>query len=566
MMRIRRQRGPVTPLEQAQRPPWETLLRRPLARLRIRKRGRFAETGRLAKDVDATLAASGASGTDAPAQRVLVVQLKEGPVLAAYSAVFAQALRLRGAEVAFLTCGGGQPICEVGWGRRTYPYPCDRCSFFTDTWAKAQGIRTYRLRDGFPWGRNAARAPMDPDAARSGAPLDEDEVTSTSVPRFFLAGNYQDLPHAEDVTRDFTVAAHGVYTAVDPVLDEFKPTTILVNNGLTTSENAVVQAAEARGIRVVTYCAGFPPGTLMFSDGEPAIKHDSSGAWQALRDRPLTAEQLGLIRAYMDGRFAGQGTFAGLYDSPLSERLREELDVAGYDRVATLFTNIAWDTATLGRDVGFSSMQSCVVEAVEAAREHPRTALVVRVHPYEHAWGSAEPLEELLAEAFPELPPNVRIVGHDRSINSYALMDASDVVLTYTSTTGLEAALRGRPVAVCGAAHYRGKGFTIDVAGPDDLRRQLAGTKAFEPQVELAWRYAFMFCFQMCIPVRAVTEPTPDVLGPLPTRAAELAPGRDPYLDFICERTLHGGSFVLPAELAAAPARTADDESILVPA
>ena len=561
-MRIRRRSGPVTPLEQAQRSRLDTALRAPLARLRIRKRGRFGEMAQLARDVDETLRTSDAGGAEAP--RVLVVQLKEGPILAAYSAVFAQALRLRGAEVALLTCGGGQPICEVGWGRKTYPFPCDRCSFFTDTWARAQGIRTFRLRDDFPWGRNAARAPMDARAARTTDRLDETEATSTSVPRFFLAGNYHDLPHAEEVTRDFTVAAHGVYTAVGPVLDTFKPTTVLMNNGLTASENAVKQAADARGIRVVTYCAGFPPGTLMFSDGEPAIKHDSSPAWERLRDRPLTPEQLGLIKSYMDARFAGQGTFAGLYDSPLSERLREELDVARYDRVATLFTNIAWDTATVGRDLGFSSMQSCVVEAVEAAREHPRTALVVRIHPYEHAWGSAEPLEEMLAEAFPELPENVRIVGHDRSINSYALMDASDVVLTYTSTTGLEAALRGRPVAVCGAAHYRGKGFTIDVAGPEDLARQLAGAETFEVQPDLAWRYAFMFCFQMCIPFRSVAEPEPDVLGPLPTRAESLMPGRDAYLDFVCERILRGGAFVLPAELAAAPARTADDESVLV--
>jgi hypothetical protein len=119
---------------------------------------------------------------------------------------------------------------------------------------------------------------------------------------------------------------------------------------------------------------------------------------------------------------------------------------------------------------------------------------------------------------------------------------------------------------VCGAAHYRGKGFTIDVAGPDDLRRQLAGGEDFEPQPELAWRYAFMFFFQMCIPIQAVTEPAPDVLGPLPVRAADLAPGRDAYLDFLCERILEGGGFVLPAELAAAPAHTADDEAVLVPA
>ncbi|MEA2177144.1 MAG: hypothetical protein QOG77_441 [Solirubrobacteraceae bacterium] len=557
---MRRATGPVTPLQQASRSRLSTWLRKPLAQVRIRRRARFDEIAQLAGDVDRAVQAAG------PRQgpRVLVVQLKEGPVLAGISAVLAQALRLRGAEVGLLTCGGGQPVCEVGWARRTYPFPCDRCSFFTDSWARAQGIQTFRLRDGMPWGANAAKAPVDLPA---GAPdgIDLAEATGTSVPRFFLAGNYHGLPLSDEVTRDFTVAAAGVHAAFEPIFDSFRPDVVVVHNGLTTSEYVVKEVAEARGARAVTYCSGFPAGSLMFSADEPAIKHKSQRPWQQQRDQPLTAAQSRLIRLYMESRFAGRGTYGHLYRDPRADGLREELDIADHDRVVTLFTNIAWDTATLGRDVGFHSMQSFVLEAVGAMPQHPRSALIVRIHPEEHTWGSAEPLQELLDQQFPELPPNVRIVGHDRSINSYALMDASDVVLTYTSTTGLEAALRGRPVAVCGDAHYRGKGFTTDVRDVEDLHAVLGnGAGATDAQIDLAWRYAFMFFFRMCIPFPAVDEPTPDALGPLPTTAAALAPGRDPYLDFVCDGILAGGGFVLPADLVAAAATTPDHETQLV--
>ena len=50
--------------------------------------------------------------------KVLVVSLRMWTHHAAYESVVAHALRLRGADVAFLTCGGGLPICEVGSGRR----------------------------------------------------------------------------------------------------------------------------------------------------------------------------------------------------------------------------------------------------------------------------------------------------------------------------------------------------------------------------------------------------------------------------------------------------------------
>ena len=53
--------------------------------------------------------------------RVVVISLRMWTHHAAYESVIAHALRLRGAGVVLLTRGGGQPICEVGWGRRVWP-------------------------------------------------------------------------------------------------------------------------------------------------------------------------------------------------------------------------------------------------------------------------------------------------------------------------------------------------------------------------------------------------------------------------------------------------------------
>jgi hypothetical protein len=39
----------------------------------------------------------------------------------------------------------------------------------------------------------------------------------------------------------------------------------------------------------------------------------------------------------------------------------------------------------------------------------------------------------------------------------------------------------------------------------------------------------------------------------VPKSAEELLPGRDPYLDFICDHILGGGEFFLPSELALPP-------------
>jgi capsule polysaccharide export protein KpsC/LpsZ len=173
--------------------------------------------------------------------------------------------------------------------------------------------------------------------------------------------------------------------------------------------------------------------------------------------------------------------------------------------------------------------------AAAAAGRIPDMTLVVRVHPGEAKWGTNEGVEASLLSQLGECPPNVRVVPSTEPLDSYVLMDLSDLVLTYTSTVGLEAASRGVPVAVAGATHYRGRGFTHDLTGPDALEDILGGQVLHMDthELELAHRYAYAFFFRARIPTRD-----------------EIEPGRDPYLDLVCDRILDGREIFLPEELA----------------
>jgi len=68
-------------------------------------------------------------------------------------------------------------------------------------------------------------------------------------------------------------------------------------------------------------------------------------------------------------------------------------------------------------------------------------------------------------------------------------------------------------------------------------------------QVELARRYAFAFFFRFMIPFRQVKK-AHGRRARVPESANELLPGRDPLLDFVCDRILGGGDFFVPSELA----------------
>ena len=133
------------------------LARRPLDRRALRGLAPLDEMRALGTSV-----AAAAPPVTGP--RVLVLALRGWPNHCALETTIAQALRMRGADVALLTCGGGQPACEMGWGREAFPRPCDRCAWYTRQASDASGLPTFRLVDQFAWGADGRRAPAEPAA------------------------------------------------------------------------------------------------------------------------------------------------------------------------------------------------------------------------------------------------------------------------------------------------------------------------------------------------------------------------------------------------------------------
>jgi hypothetical protein len=156
-------------------------------------------------------------------------------------------------------------------------------------------------------------------------------------------------------------------------------------------------------------------------------------------------------------------------------------------------------------------------------------------------------LAEYIAREHPDLPPNVQVLGPHDPTSSYALMDACDAGLVYTSTTGLEMAAAGIPTIVAGTTHYRGKGFTIDVGTPvefdDALAAVLEAPDRHTPDLTAAREYAHFFFFRGPIRAPGVIEPLPGLARVTVRHLSDLEPGKDDALDRICRGILEGAPF-----------------------
>jgi len=529
------------------------LARRPLDRAYERRATGLSALTALSQDA---ARAANANGHDRHTgkPRVLVASLRGWSVHSAYELTIAQALRLRGAEVTLLTCGGGLPACELGRARRAHPRPCDRCAWLTDRVARASGLEHRRLSTLLPWGSDARAAPAHTGQAGGGA--HHHEISHVSASWLLKATRPDLVPGAEGVLEDFAVAAEGVQAAAAALLDELRPDVVFMLNGLFAVERTIRELALGRGIRAPTYEIAPRGGAIVLSQDAPAPDYRVDRLWQEVRHRPLSRRQHDETIALLHDRARGVGAHESYYERVQDDpsELRRRLAVGERERIVSLFTNVIWDSATLGHDLAFESMFDWAEQAVRLAAEQ-ELALIIRVHPAERRWGTRERLRDVLVSRIGELPSNVRLVAAEEPLSSYTLLEASELVLTYTTTVGLEAAVRGKRVAVAGDTHYRARGFTFDIARREQLAQALA--KPLPPpsraEVELAVRYAHMFFFRAMIPFPAVRAQGGKVVR-LPARAAELAPGADAYLDWICDRILDGGEFGLPDELAhAAP-------------
>ena len=431
--------------------------------------------------------------------RVLIVSPRDWAAHVQYEAVIAHALRRRGAHVEFLTCGGGLEVCDRANTYEAPPMPCTTCRRYVEGSIAAHGFAMRTIRDGWSGDDPGEWPELDHvPAADLGATEVDDlplgRVVDIPLKWFLCAAALEDDPLAGLTGRAFLRSARRIAQGVQRALDQMQPDVVLLLNGLFLFEGVTWAICQQRGIDVVTYERAFLKETLVFHRGTPAGFYDFTAEWPG-EDRPLTPPE----------------------DAELDEYLERRRRGAAFDQ--------------------FWAFRDHAVER--------RGGRLVTLFPGKRTRDS---LEEYIRRRYPALPPNASVVGADDLTSSYPLMEASDFGLVYTSTTGLELALSGTPVVVCGDVHYRHKGFTVDVSSPgefvDALDRLLVDPCADRPDVERARRYAHFFFFRAPVPAPYVVEPLPGLARITTDDAADLDPGKNAALDRICDGLLNGTSFV----------------------
>lgn len=241
---------------------------------------------------------------------------------------------------------------------------------------------------------------------------------------------------------------------------------VVVYNGRFLHDNAAAAAAEAAGLPVLFYDTG--GGHTDFD-----LTIDKTHDWSALQKRMLRMyeswdpdERDVLGSSWFEERRNHLDASNALYVE--SQERGTRIEHPGTECLVAYFSSSDDELVELEVDWEsyFGGQPTALALLAEECRKRPGYTLVVRSHPHKRM----KPKQDLLdwLEAVEAASPDVHLDPYS-PIDSYELMRQADIVVTYGSTSGVEAAYARQPVIVMGPSAYDELGCATRVMTAEEI-------------------------------------------------------------------------------------------------
>lgn len=289
--------------------------------------------------------------------------------------------------------------------------------------------------------------------------------------------------------RDALAGCMQAYDYSLELIQRVRPDVVYIFNGRLCHPRAALRAAESLGVRTRIHDRGADITKFAVRDFTPhnreLIQEEVKTAWESA---PSAAAALEASDRWFHERRGGKPRD---WFSFTSDQRRNELpDLAPGKRVVTYFSSSDDEFAAIGDDYrwqGWENQLDAVGRLIEAMEGRSDSQLVVRIHPH-LVQKHPEELRRWLAIG--DAHPEVILVAPASKVDSYALLEASDVVVTGGSTIGLEAVYWGKPSILLGPSEYDSLG-AVHVAYSMDTLNQLLDQPALSVDREAALLYGY---------------------------------------------------------------------------
>jgi hypothetical protein len=499
-----------------------------------------------------------------PGERVLFWVPGGMPGMLQVEGALAAALKLRGVDVHAVLCDGafiGCVLREIGedvpitrWHER-----CHGCKAAASEVLRLMGIPFSFIGDFVPpEARLALRARASSMTWDNLDTLEPARSVRSSIARFLKGAA---ISGHEEIVPEYAYSALVCASAAEAAIRRLEPTHVFMSHGVYVDWGPALSVARRNRVPVSAWMASYLDAHFYFGHIDDPLRSDlhilSDKAWSEQRSRQLTAVQEETLGRYSAGRYHKKVSFDLKHIEDYSgdtDALRRRYVGMPDKPTWGIFAHINWDAVFDGAPMAYEAFDDWVIDTIERIRQIDDVNWLFKVHPAE-AWDNPEAgVQRLVQTRFPDLPPHVRLIPAEEPISPLDFYELVDGAVSIHGTAGLEIALLGKPVIVAGEAHYGRKGFTYDALTKDAYRELLTHVGELGPlsseQRLLAKKYAYTYFIRRQVPLPAVHDPGGWWKFQLDERDA-LLPGKNEFIDFVCERILDGGDFLMSDELVA---------------
>lgn len=476
--------------------------------------------------------------------------------------VLGVALTLRGARVRYVLCDGVLQGCLMATysdkmapaliaERGLFGALCKACFNRGTNLYRPLGLPVHRLSDFL---QAEDYATVEAEVAH-GAPIGEHALAGAL--RYFARGDLENEPLGAAVLGRYAEGAALAERAYARLVAQETPDVAVLHHGIYSPQGVAADVLRRAGARIATWVVAYRKHCFIFSHDDTyhhTLISEPTDAWENLA---LTDAQKREVQDYLASRADGARDWIYFHREPDSA-FADFARTRGIDLgkpLITALTNVMWDAQLHYPMNVFAGMKDWLVETVRWFAERPDLQLLIRVHPAEArgAIVSRQRVADELAAAFPQLPPNVFVAGPEEDVSTYAACAASDAAIIYGTKMGVELATLGMHCIVAGEAWIRGKGLTHDAQSKPHYFELLSklpyGETMPRPDRARALRYAYHFFFRRMMPLPFLAPNGTGSMFDIAIESLEdLAPGRHPGLDAICDGIATGAPFVYEAE------------------